>query len=151
MPKTIIADTSCFILLANIGELELLHKAYGQITTTTEVAKEFGDSLPEWVEFQSPQDKYRQQILELQLDKREASAIALALEITGSTIVLDDYKARRIAEKLGLDITGTLGVIIKAKQQGLIPTIKPYIEKLKTVDFRLSIELEKEVLKEAGE
>ena len=46
MPKIIISDTSCFIILANIGELELLQKAYGEIVTTTEIANEYGEPLP---------------------------------------------------------------------------------------------------------
>ncbi len=151
MPKTIISDTSCLIVLTNIGELELLHKIYGQITTTSEVAKEFDEPLPDWVEIIDPTDKSRQQILGLQLDKGEASAIALALEYSNSTIVLDDYKARRIAEKLGLEITGTLGIIIKAKNRKIIQSIKPYLEKLKTTGFRLTKELENQSLIEAGE
>jgi len=53
--------------------------------------------------------------LELQLDKGEASAIALALEIQDSTLILDDFKARKVAEKLGLKITGTLGLMILPK------------------------------------
>ena len=49
MPRIIIADTSCFILLTNIGELNLLHKVYGEITTTIEIVIEYGETLPEWV------------------------------------------------------------------------------------------------------
>jgi predicted nucleic acid-binding protein len=109
----------------------ILFNTYQRVTTTIEVAKEYGDALPAWVEIESPKDRSRQQILELQLDQGEASAIALALETPDSTIILDDYKARRIAEKLGLEITGTLGVIIKAKQKGVIKSVKPYLAKLK--------------------
>ena len=60
MPKAIISDTSCFIILTNIGELELLHKVYGQIITTPEIVAEFGETLPEWVEIAEVTDKYRQ-------------------------------------------------------------------------------------------
>lgn len=80
MRKTIISDTSCFIILTNIGELDLLQKVYGQIVTTVEVASEYGERLPDWVRIESAQDKYRQEILEMQVDNGEASAIALALE-----------------------------------------------------------------------
>jgi predicted nucleic acid-binding protein len=45
MHKTIISDTSCFIILANIGELEILHKVYGQIVTTVDIATEYGEVL----------------------------------------------------------------------------------------------------------
>jgi hypothetical protein len=151
MPKAIISDTSCFIILTNIGELELLHKVYGQIITTPEIAEEFGETIPEWVEILSATDKFRQQILEMQIDKGESSAIALALEMSDSTVILDDFKARKIAEQLGLTYTGTIGVIIKAKLTGKIPSIKPLLEKIKQTDFRLSAEIELLALKEANE
>ena len=151
MPKAIISDTSCFIILTNIGELELLQKVYGQIVTTPEIVAEFGEPLPEWVEIAEVKDKYRQTILELQIDKGESSAIALALETPDSVVILDDYKARKIAERLGVTLTGTIGVIIKAKLNGTIPSIKPIIEKIKQTDFRLSAEIESQALKEADE
>ena len=151
MHKTIISDTSCFIILANIGELELLHKVYGQIVTTFDIATEYGEVLPEWVEIVSVKDKYRQQLLEMQIDKGESSAIALALETPDSVIILDDYKARNIANQLGLIFTGTIGVIIKAKLNGIIPSIKPLLENIKQTDFRLSAEIELQALKEAKE
>jgi len=151
MPKIIISDTSCFIVLTNIGELDLLHKVYGQIITTIDIATEFGETLPEWVDIQNVSDKYRQQLLEMQIDKGESSAIALALETPDCTVILDDYKARKVAERLGINITGTIGVIIKAKLKGIIPSIKPFVEKIKLTDFRLSPEIELLALKEAQE
>ena len=151
MPKTIISDTSCFIILTNIGELDLLHKIYGEIVTTIDIATEYGETLPAWVEILTVKDKYKQQLLEMQLDKGESSAIALALEIPDSTIILDDYKARKIADRLGINFTGTIGVIIKAKLTGIIPGIKPLLEKIKQTDFRLSPEIELQALKEASE
>lgn len=151
MPKTIISDTSCFIILTNIDELELLHKVYGQIITTPDIAIEYGDTLPEWVQIISVTDKYKQQLLEMQIDKGESSALALALEIPGSTVILDDYKARKIAERLGITFSGTIGVIIKAKFNGIIPSIKPILEKIKQTDFYLSAEIELQALKEAKE
>ena len=151
MPKAIISDISCFIILTKIGELELLHKVYGQIFTTPEIVAEFGETLPEWVKVEEATDKYRQTILELQIDKGESSAIAPALEMTDSNVILDDYKARKIAERLGVNFTGTLGVIVKAKLSGIIPSVKPILEKIKQTDFRLSAEIELEILKEADE
>ena len=137
--------------MTNVGELELLQKVYGQIITTPEIAAEFGEPLPEWVEIAEVKDKYRQTILELQIDKGESSAIALALETPDSVVISDDYKARKIAERLGVTFTGTIGVIIKAKLNGIIPSVKPIIEKIKQTDFRLSAELELLALKEADE
>lgn len=150
-PKIIISDTSCFIVLSKIGELGLLQKLYIRLATTTTIASEFGEELPEWVDVISVKDVTRQQLLELQLDQGESSAIALALEIPDSTLILDDAKARNIALRLGLKITGTIGVIIKAKHEGVIPAVKPLIEKIKHAGFRLSEDLEKQALILAAE
>lgn len=151
MLNTVIADSSCFIILAKIGELNLLEKVFGGVITTPEVLAEFGEPLPGWVKIMSSSDNFRKQILEIQIDKGEASAIALALEITNCTLILDDYKARRIAVRLGIEITGTLGVIIKAKLNGVIPLARPYLEKISQTDFRLTTELFEEALKQSEE
>ena len=151
MPKTIIADTSCFIILTNINELDILHKVYGEIITTIDIATEYGDPLPKWVEIVAVKDKYKQQILELQIDKGESSAIALALETPDSIVILDDYKARKIAAQLGINLTGTIGVLIKAKIRGIIPSIKPFLKRIKERGFHLSVEIELQALKEANE
>jgi len=107
--------------------------------------------MPDWISILSVKDVYKQQILELQIDKGKSSAIALSLEIPDSTIILDDIKARKIANQLNVNYTGTLGVIIKAKLTGIIPSIKPILEKIKQTNFRLSVELEMQALKEAKE
>ena len=85
------------------------------------------------------------------VDKGEASAIALALENNNSTLILDDWKARKVAERLDLSVTGTLGVIIKARKTGIIPSIKPFLDKIRNTNFRISRELEQLALKEANE
>ena len=151
MLKTIISDTSCLIILNKIGELELLHKLYGQVITTPDIAFEYGEPLPEWIEIIAVKDKFKQQILELQIDKGESSAIALALETPDSTIILDDLKARKIASQLGLTFTGTIGIIVKAKLSGVVPSIKPIIAKIRRTDFRLSAEIELQALQLANE
>ncbi len=149
--KTIISDTSCFIILSNIGEFDLLQKLFGEIITTSIIAEEFGEVLPSWVKIQNVSDKLKMQILELQIDRGESSAIALALEIPESILILDDYKARKVAENLGLNFTGTIGIIIKAKLEKIIPSIKPLLEKIKQTNFRLSAEIELQAYKEANE
>ncbi len=151
MPDVVIADTSCFIILSNINEIDLLQKVYGTIITTPDIVGEFAEYLPDWIEIKSPKDHQKQQILELQVDKGEASAITLALEIPGSTIILDDLQARILAEQLGILITGTIGVIVKAKLNGIIPSIKPLLSKIKQTNFRITPALEAIALKEAKE
>ena len=68
-----------------------------------------------------------------------------------STVILDDYKARKIADRLGINFTGTIGVIIKAKLTGVTPSIKPILEKIKQTNFRLSADIERQALIEARE
>jgi predicted nucleic acid-binding protein len=151
MPKVIISDTSCLIILNKIGELDLLRQLYNTVTITQDILLEYGEQLPDWIEVQQANDQYRQQLLEMQIDKGEASAIALALETADNIVILDDWKARKLAERLGISVTGTLGVIIKAKNNGLIPSIKPYLDKIRETNFRISEELEQIALKEANE
>jgi predicted nucleic acid-binding protein len=151
MHRTIIADTSVLILLNKIGELELLKKLYGKILITEDIADEYENELPLWFEIGIVKDIQKQNLLELQIDKGEASAIALALESENPTVILDDWKARKIAELIGLNITGTLGMILKSKEKGIIPKVKPLLDKIKLTNFRISQELENEILVQANE
>ena len=128
-----------------------MHELYGSVITTDEVAVEYGTQLPEWFLITNANNKDYQKNLEKEIDKGEASAIALAIELKDVTVILDDYKARKIAIQLGLEITGTIGVIIKAKKNGIISSILPILAKLKATNFRLNEELEIYAIKEAGE
>jgi len=149
--KLIISDTSCFIVLSNIGQLELLRLLYKKIVTTTEIAHEFGERLPDWVEVIPISDKSKQDLLEMQVDRGEASAIALALESENSFLIIDDHKARKLAHNLKLSYTGTIGIIIAAKQKGIISSIKPILKKIKETNFRISVDLELQALIQAKE
>lgn len=152
MPNvTVIADTSCLIALSKIEAIELLKELYQEVYITKEIALEFGEILPEWVRIENVKNKKYQQLLDLYLDLGEASAIALALEMVDVLLILDDLKGRKEAEKLGFRITGTLGVLFKAKKIGLITELKSYIEKLKAVGFRLSPKIEESILRKSNE
>jgi len=126
--------------------IELLNELYEEIYITDEIALEFSESLPEWVIIENVKNKKYQQLLDLYLDLGEASAIALALEKVDVLLILDDLKGRKEAEKLGFRITGTLGILFKAKREGLITELKSYIEKLKAVGFRISPKIEEDIL-----
>jgi len=151
MQATIISDTSCLILLDKIEELSLLEKLFEQVITTQIVADEFGKPLPEWMLIENPKDKINQIILEATLDKGEASAIAIAMEQTDCLLIIDELKGRKLAKKLGLNITGTLGLIIEAKNSGHISSVQPVLQKNKQTNFRISEELKKAILSQAGE
>jgi predicted nucleic acid-binding protein len=151
MQKVIISDTSCLILLDKIGELELLQTLFGRITITNEIADEFNKELPNWFSIQAPKNRMYQVILEASLDKGEASAIALAVEEKDCLLIIDDSKGRKYAEKLHINITGTLGILINAKLSGHIASVKPLLEKIKKTDFRITSDLEIIILKKAEE
>jgi predicted nucleic acid-binding protein len=151
MRRTIISDTSCLILLDKIDELPILNKLFGVITTTSAVAREFGQPLPSWFEIREPADKNYQAIIEATVDKGEASAIALAIELDDCLLIIDDLKGRKFASQLGLTIIGTIGVIVDAKLAGIIPSVKPILSKIKSTNFRITEQLELLVLKRAGE
>jgi predicted nucleic acid-binding protein len=151
MHKAIISDTSCLILLDKIGELEILNKLFGSIITTTVVASEFGQPLPSWIEIRQPSDNNYQSIIEVSVDKGEASAIALAIELDDCLLIIDDLKGRKFANEIGLTIIGTIGVIVDAKLAGIIPSIKPILTKIKSTNFRITEQLEALILKRSGE
>lgn len=151
MQKTIIADTSCLILLEKIGELDLLYKVFGKILITQEIADEYGLQLPVWLSVQEPINRNYQKILEASVDKGEASAIALAVELIDCLLIIDDLKGRNLAQSLGIKITGTLGVILEAKLSGKINSVKPRLAKIKQTDFHFSADLERQILARANE
>ena len=151
MQKTIISDTSCLILLDKIGELNLLHKLFGNVIITSVIAKEFGKNIPKWISVIDPKNKKYQHILQASIDKGEASAIALAVEQEDCLLIVDDQKARHLASQLKLKYTGTLGVIVDAKLSGYIISVKPLLDKIKKTNFRLTPSLENKVLQLTGE
>ncbi len=151
MQKIIIADTSCLILLNKIGELEILSKLFKEITITSLIKKEFNEPLPKWIKVINPKNLKRQKKLELIIDSGEASGLCLALEFEKSLLILDDLKARKLALSLGLRVTGTLGILVEAKQSKVIPEIKFILNEIKKTNFRLSEEIEFKILKLCGE
>ncbi|MBV6403765.1 MAG: DUF3368 domain-containing protein [Flavobacteriales bacterium] len=151
MPEVVISDSSCLIALTNAGHLGILHKVYGVIITTPEVVAEYGLEVPEWIHVRSPKDSSLTERFSAQVDPGEASAIALAMEIEGSVLILDDWSARRLAADLSLPHTGTVGVLLKAKALGVIPFIAPILNDLERVQFRLSPGIIRASLRLAGE
>ena len=108
-------------------------------------------SLPEWIKIKNPVNQNYKQLLSSSLDAGEASAIALAFEIKNVLLILDDLKGRQEAERFGFKITGTLGVLYKAKQSGLIEKIKPSIESLIASGFRISQNVVEDLLRQSKE
>lgn len=85
------------------------------------------------------------------LDRGEAEAIALAQAIRADLLIIDERLGRRHAQRLGLSITGTLGVLLRAKNQGYIATIEPLIREMRKGGIRFSDQLVARTIELAGE
>ena len=151
LDKCIITDTSCLIILQKIGRLDILNLLYETVLITPKISEEYGDDLPEWVKIQNFQSQEIYEIFVNLVDEGEATALSLAWETKGSTVILDDLKARQTAIKLGFKVTGTLGVLIKAKKSGLFASLRTEIDKMIKTDFRISSNIIQQALKEVGE
>ena len=89
--------------------------------------------------------------LALDLGIGEIAAMALALENPKRIVLLDDMLARRTAQVAGLQVWGTLKVLLEAKSHGLVDKIEPYITKLSESGMWVSAEVRQRILKLAGE
>lgn len=81
----------------------------------------------------------------------ERAVIAYARQRTGCAVGLDDRLARLLAEQLGLELTGIVGLLLKSKQVDLIPLIRPELDHLLAAGFRLNEDVYREALALAGE
>ena len=149
MKEPAVADSTCLIVLERIRRLELLRGLFEPLVIPPSVQEEFGRAV-DWLIVQAPSDLRLIRVLRLVVDDGEAEAIALALE-KGWQRIVDDRKARSWAKQLGIRIIGTAGVLIRAKQAGLIPSVKPLLEAMQQEGFRMDPVLMAEVLRLAGE
>lgn len=162
MPDTVaIADSGPLICLARINQLELLPRLFTRILVPLEVWNEVtvkGQgragahevSQVTWMDIQTP-DPQLVKPLSILVDAGEAEAIALAQTVEDCTILLDDARARKIAQRLNIKQIGTIGLLLRAKRRGLIETIKPHIDSLIENGIYIRRELIDAVLKDAGE
>jgi predicted nucleic acid-binding protein len=127
--------------------LDVLKELYGKVFITEEVSKEFDKTVPDWIEVRKVSDNKYLKLMKNFVDLGEASTITLAVETDDIVIILDDFKARKLAQKLNLKITGTIGVLIKARKRNIITSTQEVLNKLRNEGFRRSDEIEKEFLK----
>lgn len=160
----VISDTTPIISLIKIESLDILEKMYKKII----IPKAVYDELIINIDYQSEIDiiqkcmyletKMVEENLsvlllqkQLKLDLGESEAIVLANSINADLIIIDDRKARRIAKEIGLNVTGTLGILVEAKQRGLIKELKPLLDKLIKNEIRISKKLYQDILELVNE
>lgn len=160
MPK-LIFDTSPLQYLYQLELINLIPKLSDTLLVPEAVVKELeagralGVKVPnvkeyEWLSVTSTKSL---PVLPLVTDlgKGEVEALALALELKDCVSVLDDKLARTFAQALNLPYTGTLGLLLDAKREGLIPAVSPLLDQLGELNFRLNPNTAKTVLRLAGE
>jgi predicted nucleic acid-binding protein len=159
------SDTSPVCNLAIIGHLNLLRAQFAEVRIPITVRNELehlshADAVTDiqralsegWIKPQAVQDETVVRLLEATLDRGEAEAIGLALEISANLVLLDERDGRSAAEQAGLQVIGVLGVLLHAKVNGQIRAVKPEIDALRSrARFFVSADVERKVLDLAGE
>ena len=144
-----VSNSSPIIHLTKIGMLDLLHDLFGQLLVPEMVYFECTNSIhhrneigliknAEWINEVSITNWKLFNVLHADVDAGEAEALTLAVEANAGLILLDDQEARSKAKMLGLQVTGTLGVLLKAKKAGLIGSATGYLQQLQNTGFWLS-------------
>jgi predicted nucleic acid-binding protein len=152
-----VSDTSPFIALNSIGQLGLLPQLFDTIAVPVAVAAELKSILlPDWVSVVSiPVVSFTRgaipHVQEARLGRGETEAIHLALHLRPDRLLLDDGEGRREARRLGLQVTGVLGLLLAAKRIGLLPAVRPKVDMLRTSGFHVSEGLYQELLTSCGE
>ncbi|MUG93319.1 DUF3368 domain-containing protein [Scytonema sp. UIC 10036] len=160
----VISDTSPITSLAAVGQLDILRRLYTRILIPDAVYRELTDTstiVPgatevetlDWIEVRQVTNRSLiATLLEQQLDEGECEAIALAIELNAELLLIDERRGRSQADRLGLRITGLLGVLIEAKQKGLIVAVKPVMDGLIAIaGFRVADALYTHILQIVGE
>jgi predicted nucleic acid-binding protein len=149
--------------LATVGHLNLLEKLYSEVTIPESVYHEIAVAgvgragshevqTAAWIKTTGVTNRTEASLLEIELERGEAEAIALASELKADLLLLDERRARRIASRLGLRYIGLLGVLIEAKNRGYLQAIKPVLDGLiSSAGFWVSSDLYNRVMQAASE
>ncbi len=162
MVAIVVSDTSPIRALAHLSLLTLLPELFSEVRVPPAVDDELRRppaGLPRvdvrdlrFVTIQAPRDRARVRELLRDLDPGESEALALAVEVGVSAVLIDESAGRRMAKQLRLLPVGALGVLIRAKQRGLVPEVVPLVDRLRSdLGFFISDQLRAEVQRLAGE
>ncbi|MGB8643782.1 MAG: DUF3368 domain-containing protein [Anaerolineae bacterium] len=157
---TVVANAGPLIALARIGKLDLLPALYGYLlippavqqetTREPELAGSAELSSANWLHVTRVKNNAEVQRLQFWLDPGESEAIVLAQE-QNATLLMDERRGRAIAATLGLNVTGTVGILLAAKTQGHVPVVIPLLDALITAGVRISPRLYEQATQLAGE
>lgn len=156
----VVSNTSPILNLAIVDQLELLRRQFGKILIPNAVVEELkvdqerpGSQIIReaissgLIQIQQVNNKPFAQLLKQTLDRGEAEAIALAIELNADWTLLDEREGRKVAKSLGLSVTGILGILLRAKQVGELESLQLVIDDLiNKAGFRIAPELLAQIL-----
>jgi len=158
--RKIVSNTTPIITLLTISKLELLQQIYGQIFIPKGVYEEIEQGKDkqfyadltkfEWITIKSIKDREPIKYLH-DLDKGEAEVIVLANELKADLVIIDERLGREFAEYFNLKVTGTIGILLKAKELGFIEKIKPLINQMIDNGIWINKKLKDKILNIANE
>lgn len=153
MTPTVVSNSSPLIALDQIGQLSILKSLFQTITVPPAVVREVTPllALPSWIAEQNLSRPVPPEVVSTKLGPGEQEVLALAHEAGAARVVLDDRAARSLAGKLGLNVIGTLGILLAGKRRAFIPAVLPYLDDLKSKGFYMGDELYTQVRIAAGE
>lgn len=157
-----VVNASPLIFLSKLGRLDLLRQGADTVYVPEAVLDEVRAKPDEateaieqacrsWLSVRRTRNREVLEILQADLDKGEAAVIALSRETNAERVVMDDLDARRFARRLGLNVVGTMGLLLAAHLRGEIPSVREEIERLEAFGFRVSPALVEAILREAKE
>jgi len=156
--KLVIADTGALISLGLVGQIDLIEKVFGDYYIANAV----------WEELQNYENPEFEKNILFHLEKRvvkiksrnhlsvimdygESESVILYEELNADYLIIDDNKARIIAESLDINCIGSIGLLVKAKQKGLVNNLRSIFEKWLESERHFSKKLLNKILVQTGE
>ena len=153
--RKVIVNSTPLIALCKVNQLDLLRRLYGEITVPKAVFEEVTKkndlvrkevTVASWIHIEAVQDTKAKRMYRAKLHDGEVEVMILAQEYEGEhLVVIDDNAARKTAQFLGLTLTGTLGVLMKAKELGYIDSVMPIVGRMEENEIYFSDSLKARV------
>lgn len=158
----VIVNTTPLLSLGNIEKLNILRQMYGKIIIPKSVYEEVMEkqdtasqvltAAMDWIEVKSIENRADYAMYRSRLHSGEIEVMILAQQVPrADLVILDDMAARKTANYLGIPLTGTIGVLIKAKQRGIITAVMPILEELEANGFFISNKVKQMIITKTGE
>ena len=158
--RKVVSNTTPIITLLKIGKLDLLGELYGKVNVPQAVYREIEAGKDrdyytdvgklDWIDI-VPIKSTSARLFLFDLDDGEAETIILAQELAADIVIIDEKLGRRYAAQINIKVTGTLGILLKAKECGIISTVAPFLHELREKSSWINNSLFEKALHLAGE